>query len=183
MELTSSSLPHLAEFIGHADVASQLASSRPLKAVSITSGFDTSTTGEDWREIMSGLGESTHWLSHLSVGPLPTFSLEMLAAVGRHLQALETLHISVERYPYSQEVFHWDHWKNYVLPLVELESIEVEMTDTTPKYPINLPTSDHLYAWHRTCPLLKDVIVKRANGDVVIHWRWHGLKWAKVEQR
>ncbi len=102
MELASSSLPHLAEFIGHADVASQLASSRPLKAVSLTSGFDASTSGEDWREIMSGLGESTHWLSHLSVGPLPSFSLEMLAAVGRHLQALETLHISVQRYPYSQ---------------------------------------------------------------------------------
>ena len=102
MELASSSLPHLVEFIGHADVASQLATSRPLKAVSLTSGFDAPMTGNDWRDIMGGLGESTHWLSHLSVGPLPTFSLEMLAAVGRHLQDLETLHISVQRYPYSQ---------------------------------------------------------------------------------
>ncbi|KAF8338730.1 uncharacterized protein EI90DRAFT_3117820 [Cantharellus anzutake] len=183
IELAPSSLPHLAEFVGHAEVASQLASSRPLKAVSLKSGLDAHMSGDDWREIMSGLGESTHWVSHLSIGPLPTFSLEMLASVGRHLQALETLHVAIQRYPYSQEVFHWDYWKNYVLPLVELESVEVEMVDTTPKYPINLPTIDHLQSWHRTCPLLREVTVKRANGDIVIQWRWEGLKWTKVGQR
>ncbi|KAF9507185.1 hypothetical protein BS47DRAFT_338430 [Hydnum rufescens UP504] len=191
--LAPGALPNLVEFSGHAEVASQLAAGRPLQVVTLSEGFDAGTTGEEWREIMAGLGQSTHWVSNLSVATLETFSLEMLAEIGRHLHALETLRLRVHRAPYVSELFHWDHWKNYVLPLVELEHIEIELVEdwrmqsqTLTAHPVacNLPTIDHIRQWHRTCPMLLSASVRISGGPKLIHWEWRNLSWIdRLRQR
>jgi hypothetical protein len=104
--LSPTALPHLAEFTGHAEVASQLAAGgRPLQSVHLTSGLPqpssvigsaAATTG--WREIFGGLGESPAGIRSLEVGPLVGgFGLEMLAEIGRHLHDLDYLYVRVRK--------------------------------------------------------------------------------------
>ena len=100
--LAPHALPNLIEFSGHAEVAAQLVPGRPVQVVNFTEGFEPGTTGEEWREMLRGLEGSTAWIGTLSIATLETFSLDMLAAIGQHCQALEFLYLRVVRQPYTQ---------------------------------------------------------------------------------
>ncbi|KAF8309137.1 hypothetical protein DL93DRAFT_2170574 [Clavulina sp. PMI_390] len=202
--LTPTALPALVEFTGHAEVAAQLAQGgRPIQAVHLISGLPSplltpgsAALSAEWREIMSGLAGSSMGIRSLSVVGMERFGLEMLAEVGRHLHDLDYLFVRVAR-PLAGSVsdaFRWEHWKNYLLPLAQIEQIDIELFDASaassnssayPAFaPITLPSLAHIQSWQNTCPLLANVtvavadIVRGRTGELC-DWEWRGGRHAR----
>jgi hypothetical protein len=198
--LSPTALPSLAEFTGHAEVAAQLAAGgRPLQAVNLISGLPASTSSPtvtaEWREIMGGLAGSPIGIRSLSVVGLERFNLEMLAEIGRHLHDLDYLFLRVQRPTNSTDVFRWEYWKNYILPLANLEQIDVELFDSSatssssrPGATVTLPSVAHIQQWHNTCPLLASVAVSTASAAQgrtaeLCAWEWKNLRWVDKAAR
>lgn len=85
-------------------------------------------------------------------------------------------------------MFRFEHWKNYLTTLANLEHIDIELVESSSSQPSSystfvLPTPTHVSTWQRSCPLLSSVSVSVSQGqgqgqtmDLVM-WEWKGSKW------
>lgn len=97
--LSANALPNLAEFSGHVEVAAQIVPNRPVQVVNLTDGFELGASPCSWEDVMGRLAESSRWIGTLSIATVDVFSLDILAAIGRHCQALESLYIRMGQPP------------------------------------------------------------------------------------